>query len=61
MSAKYFDELYYPNSHYAKVGGMTLTEMNQSEIDFLRLIHYRLFVHPYNFNVYKQKFMFCGR
>ena len=43
-SAKFFDDLYYNNAYYAKVGGIGNKELNELEIEFLALINFDLFV-----------------
>nr|POF27156.1 cyclin-u4-1 [Quercus suber] len=35
VSAKFMDDMYYNNAYYAKVGGISTTEMNLLEVDFL--------------------------
>ena len=44
-SAKFFDDCYYNNAYYAKVGGISVKELNELEIEFLALINFDLFVH----------------
>eukprot|EP00915_Cephaloidophora_sp_WS-2016_P005910 GHVH01007792.1.p1 GENE.GHVH01007792.1~~GHVH01007792.1.p1 ORF type:complete len:530 (+),score=46.80 GHVH01007792.1:101-1690(+) len=44
LAAKFFDDHYFSNAFYAKVGGVTNTEINRLEINFLRLSKYNLFV-----------------
>lgn len=41
---KYNEDDYYSNKYYAKVGGITLDEINRLEYEFIRLIRYSLFV-----------------
>ena len=48
-SAKFFDDQYYNNAYYAKVGGISVRELNDLEIEFLALINFDLFV---DFSVY---------
>ena len=43
-SAKFFDDLYYNNAYYARVGGIGNRELNELEIEFLALINFDLFV-----------------
>jgi Cyclin len=42
VSAKALCDSYCTNSHYAKVGGISLRELNSLELEFLRLIDWRL-------------------
>lgn len=40
VSIKYNDDDYYKNEYYAKVGGVTLSEINKLEEEFLELMDY---------------------
>ena len=53
LAVKFFDDVYYSNAYYAKVGGVKGPEMNVLEIHFLRLIDWHLFVSPEEFDLYK--------
>ena len=44
VSIKFLDDKYYNNEYYAKVGGVTVKELNRMEKEFLFLIGFRLFV-----------------
>ena len=59
IAAKFFDEEYFPNSFYSKIGGITLDDMNKLEIEFLNLIDYKLFVDEEMFFNYKEKMLNC--
>jgi hypothetical protein len=62
VAAKFFDDQYFNNSYYAKVGGLSTEEINRLEVDFLfmngfslsvtteifRQYHNELANHPYN-------------
>ncbi|KAK2750166.1 hypothetical protein FQN57_004662 [Myotisia sp. PD_48] len=41
-SSKFFSDVFYTNSRYAKVGGLPLTELNHLELQFLLLNDFRL-------------------
>jgi hypothetical protein len=43
-SAKFFDDAYFNNHFYAKIGGITLRELNLLEIEFLALISFDLHI-----------------
>ncbi|KAI9787931.1 MAG: hypothetical protein M1816_007331 [Peltula sp. TS41687] len=43
-ASKFFSDVFYTNSRYAKVGGLPLMELNHLEIQFLILNDFRLFV-----------------
>eukprot|EP00934_Nitzschia_sp_Nitz4_P009317 Nitzschia sp. Nitz4//scaffold11_size288233//53058//54188//NITZ4_000743-RA/size288233-snap-gene-0.8-mRNA-1//1//CDS//3329533981//9307//frame0 len=53
LAAKFFDDAYYNNAYYAKVGGVLVAEMNGLEVDFLFRINFSLHVTPDEFDKYK--------
>lgn len=55
MAAKYNDDEFYKNVYYAKVGGISLDEMNTLENQFATYLDYNFFVKPEDFNTYLQK------
>lgn len=44
VAAKYHDDRYYTNAHYAKVGGISVETLNELEARFLQCIEYQLWV-----------------
>ena len=42
VASKFFSDVFYTNSRYAKVGGLPLNELNQLELQFLLLNDFRL-------------------
>jgi hypothetical protein len=52
LSAKFFDDHYFKNAFYAKVGGVPCAEMNSLEVEFLFLINFSLHVSPDNYSRY---------
>ncbi|OWZ03480.1 hypothetical protein PHMEG_00024782 [Phytophthora megakarya] len=44
LSAKFFDDHYFNNAYYAKVGGVPCPEMNELEVEYLLLINFSLHV-----------------
>jgi hypothetical protein len=52
ISAKFLDDSFYTNAHYAKVCGMTLKELNCLEANLLGLLNFRLTVTPEEYAVY---------
>lgn len=52
IAAKYFDDVYYTNTFYAEVGGITVNEINNLEVDFLCRIGFNLFVSTEEFRQY---------
>lgn len=52
LAAKFFDDHYYNNAYYAKIGGVPCAEMNSLELEFLFLINFTLYVDPESYNKY---------
>jgi len=52
LSAKFLDDRYYSNAFYAKVGGLTLTELNGLEKRFLLMLDWRLHVRAEEYTLY---------
>ena len=46
LAAKFFDDYFYNNAFYAKLGGVASIEMNSLELEFLQLLNSSLFVSP---------------
>jgi hypothetical protein len=44
LAAKFFDDHYFNNAYYAKVGGVPGAEMNELELEFLLLVNFSLHV-----------------
>ncbi|KAF9563315.1 cyclin-domain-containing protein, partial [Agrocybe pediades] len=44
VASKFFSDVFYTNSRYAKVGGLPLPELNQLELQFLLLNDFRLVI-----------------
>ena len=44
LAAKLMDDKYYNNAFYAKIGGVTTSELNHMELEMLRMLDYRTFV-----------------
>jgi Cyclin len=55
LAAKFFDDAYYNNAYYSKVGGVLVSEMNGLEVDFLFRINFSLHVTPELFYQYKEE------
>eukprot|EP00927_Polykrikos_kofoidii_P021147 TRINITY_DN2011_c0_g2_i1.p1 TRINITY_DN2011_c0_g2~~TRINITY_DN2011_c0_g2_i1.p1 ORF type:complete len:196 (-),score=25.58 TRINITY_DN2011_c0_g2_i1:93-680(-) len=53
LAVKFFDDIYYSNAYYAKVGGVKPKEINLLETQFLRLIDWRLHVTPEQYGQYR--------
>jgi hypothetical protein len=57
IAAKFFDDAYYSNQYYAKVGGISNKEINILEIEFLNFINFSLYVHPVLFFKYRERLL----
>ena len=55
VAAKYADDFFYKNEYYAKVGGISKSEINQLEIELLSILNYHLHVHEHELNLYLDK------
>ncbi|KAK8487887.1 hypothetical protein V6N13_046013 [Hibiscus sabdariffa] len=52
VAAKFMDDMYYNNAYYAKIGGISIAEMNFLEVDFLFGLGFHLNVNPKTFHTY---------
>jgi len=52
LAAKFFDDHYFKNGFYAKVGGVPCNEMNSLEVEFLFLLNFSLHVPPETYRKY---------
>jgi len=52
VAAKFHDDTYVSNDHYAKVGGIELEELNALEAELLQLLDWKLYVCPREYNAY---------
>jgi len=52
VAAKFHDDTYVSNDHYAKVGGIELEELNALEAELLQLADWKLYVCPREYNAY---------
>ena len=53
LAAKFFDDAYYNNAYYAKIGGVLVSEINGLEVDFLFRINFSLHVTPEEYEKYQ--------
>lgn len=53
LAAKFHEDTFYSNKFYAKVGGVSLKELNLLERCFLQLIDWKLQVHPEEYELYE--------
>ena len=59
LAVKFFDDHYFPNSYYAKIGGVSTNEINLLEVEFLRFVSFSLYVEPREYQEYL--FQICPR
>lgn len=52
VASKYVEDMNYRNSYYAKVGGLTVEEMNNLELEFLFLMGFKMHVNLSVFESY---------
>ncbi|KAH3766554.1 Cyclin [Pelomyxa schiedti] len=52
VASKFYEDEFYPNSYYARVGGVTPDEMNELEIAFLVLVRFDLLISKPLYDVY---------
>ena len=55
LAAKTYDDHFYTNSHYARVGGVPVEELNSLEIEFLFNIDFSLYVSVEDYQGYFQE------
>ena len=53
LAAKFFDDHYLDNQHYAAVGGVPKAEMNVLELEFLFLLEFNLHVTRADYDMYR--------
>lgn len=53
LASKFFDDLYYNNAYYARVGGISNLEINNLEMELLRMISFSLYVSPEQYERYR--------
>ncbi|TIA75387.1 hypothetical protein E3P92_00249 [Wallemia ichthyophaga] len=57
VSSKFFSDIFYTNSRYAKVGGLPLSELNQLELHFLLLNDFNLVINQSELDSYTKKLL----
>jgi len=53
LAVKFYDDVYYSNAYYAKVGGVKTKEVNNLEHQFLKLLDWQLHVSPQEYDQYR--------
>ncbi|KAI8076668.1 cyclin-domain-containing protein [Gilbertella persicaria] len=57
VASKFTSDVFYANSRYAKVGGLSLVELNQLELEFLFLIDFELYVELQDLQAYANQLL----
>ncbi|KAL7753715.1 cyclin-like protein interacting with PHO85 [Sorochytrium milnesiophthora] len=57
VATKFFSDVFYTNSHYAKVGGLSITELNQLELEFLFMNEFNLMISQTEFQRYADQLL----
>jgi hypothetical protein len=57
VAIKYNEDDFYSNTYYSKIGGITLQEMNSLEVEFVKLMDFRLFVNDKVYQMYRKYIM----
>ncbi|KXN92864.1 PHO85 cyclin-7 [Leucoagaricus sp. SymC.cos] len=61
VASKFFSDVFYTNSRYAKVGGLPLPELNQLELQFLLLNDFRLVIASDEMQRYAEQLILFSR
>merc|ERR1719186_2324336 len=57
LGAKFFDDQYFNNAYFGKVGGVSRKEINLLEIEFLFMINFNLYVETEMYDTYNKRLM----
>jgi hypothetical protein len=57
LATKVFDDEFYKNAYYAKLGGVSTQEMNSLELEFLSLMNFDFFVTVETFEKYQNELL----
>lgn len=55
LAAKFYDDTYFNNAFYARVGGVTTAELNNLEVEFLFMINFSLHVETAEYERYRRE------
>jgi len=55
LAAKFFDDQYFNNAYFGKVGGVSCKEINLLEIEFVFMINFNLYVETDLFETYNKR------
>jgi len=57
LGAKFFDDQYFNNAYFGKVGGVSCKEINLLEIEFVFMINFNLYVETDIYETYNKRLM----
>jgi len=57
LAAKFFDDQYFNNAYFGKVGGVSRKEINLLEIEFVFMINFNLYVGSDMYHTYNRRLM----
>jgi len=57
LAAKFFDDQYFNNAYFGKVGGVSCKEVNLLEIEFVFMINFNLYVESEMYETYNKRLM----
>lgn len=60
VATKVIDDVLYDNAHFAKVGGLDVKELNMLELDMLKVLNFRLFIKPEEFEAFEEQLLDCA-
>jgi len=60
IAAKFFDDQYYNNAFFGRVGGVSIKEINLLESEFLLMINFNLYVESDLYMIYDNRLMSYG-
>lgn len=53
LATKLMEDVLYDNAHFAKVGGVDVSELNMLELDMLKVLNFDLFIKPEEFEAFE--------
>ncbi|KAF4689402.1 mitochondrial peripheral inner membrane protein, partial [Perkinsus olseni] len=54
VAAKFHDDIYYSNAFYARVGGVSVAELNTLELTLLKMMDWQCFVPTEEYQMYER-------
>jgi hypothetical protein len=55
LASKYLDDTMHSNSFLAKVGGLSVQELSNLELNFAKKLNFKMFLEEENFMVYRKR------